>query len=466
MKAIIIGAGPSGLTLAHYLNKSGYEVTVIDKAETIGGCIYVSNYVNTVKVLKELGINFYDYFTPYKFNLSNIGGSSLQNYSLREMYYLTKAYITGVNRTTTVAEFLSEHSFSDKAVDYTDRLCRLTDGAGIDRYTLYEFMQLINQNTLYGIYQPNIANDIGLFKSWKTKLEHNGVKFLLNTEVRQLYYNNGKINALTLSTGRNIQTDMCIMAIPPRNIFSLMQKSKLLKYISKTDEDFDKWSEQTDYLTYVPITFHWHDTLLLPPVYGFPKSDWGVAFIVLSDYLDMKPELSKTLISAALTRLDYISTVTGKTAHQSNNEELKTETLRQIRLSFPTLPAPDKIIISPDVYRKDGKWDTMAEAFMMTKHGYMPQYTAITNLYNVGTHNGYSSYAFTSMESAVQNAQVLSQKLTGHNIKIQSSYTLNQLIMLSLISMIIIILIIYEKRNIVTFFTNWRIGTSKTIFLK
>jgi hypothetical protein len=457
MKAIIIGAGPSGLTLAHYLNKDGYDVTVIDKAETIGGChrvtrvdgyfsehgprIYVSNFVNTVKVLKDLDINFYDFFTPYKFNISDIGGSSLKNYSLMEMYHLSKAYIMGVDKSTTVAEFMSKHRFSDKAVDYSDRLCRLTDGAGIDRYTIYQFMQLVNQNTPYGIYQPTIANDLGLFKSWKNKLEQNGVKFLLNTEVQRLHYNNGGINAIEVDN-RRISTNICIMAIPPRNIFTLIKNSKIMQYVGKNISQFDDWSEQTNYITYIPITFHWHNKLHVPPVYGFPKTEWGIVFIVMSDYLDMTSELSTTLISTAITRLDYISTVTGKTAHQSNSDELKHETLRQIRISFPSLPQPDKIIISPDVYRnEDGKWDTTTEAFMTTKHGYIPQHTSIPNLYNVGSHNGHSSYAFTSMEGAVQNALVLSRTLSGpgsEHIKIHSSYTLNQLIMIFVICMIVI----------------------------
>jgi len=40
---------------------------------------------------------------------------------------------------------LKNNNFSLKAFDYFDRLCRLTDGAASERYTLYEFLQLINQ---------------------------------------------------------------------------------------------------------------------------------------------------------------------------------------------------------------------------------------------------------------------------------------------------------------------------------
>jgi hypothetical protein len=53
------------------------------------------------------------------------------------------------NKTKTVKEFVEARGFSKEAINYMDRLCRLTDGAGYDKYTMFKFLQLGNQNFFY-----------------------------------------------------------------------------------------------------------------------------------------------------------------------------------------------------------------------------------------------------------------------------------------------------------------------------
>ena len=79
---IIIGGGPTGLTLALYLSKK-YKVVIIEKQNFLGGChsvkrvnglfsehgprIYLNNYLTFSELLKnELGTNFDDLFIKYK----------------------------------------------------------------------------------------------------------------------------------------------------------------------------------------------------------------------------------------------------------------------------------------------------------------------------------------------------------------------------------------------------------------
>ena len=66
----------------------------------------------------------------------------------------------------------------------------------------------------------------------------------------------------------------------------------------------------------------------------------------------------------------------------------------------------------------------------------------IENLYNLGTHNGKSYYKFTSLESAVSNAVVLSKELypslKGNNfIKLSSGFTVSQSVRILLLGLII-----------------------------
>ena len=80
---VIIGGGPGGLTIANTLCKQ-YKILLIDKKKSLGGCHYVNringlfsehsprvysnSYLNFIKILNDMNINFYDLFTKYKYN--------------------------------------------------------------------------------------------------------------------------------------------------------------------------------------------------------------------------------------------------------------------------------------------------------------------------------------------------------------------------------------------------------------
>ena len=86
---IIIGGGPTGLTLALYLSKYNKKVAIVEKEDQIGGChsvkrvnglfsehgprIYIDNYYVFSDILKkELNTSFTELFTKYKFGKNDI----------------------------------------------------------------------------------------------------------------------------------------------------------------------------------------------------------------------------------------------------------------------------------------------------------------------------------------------------------------------------------------------------------
>jgi hypothetical protein len=161
------------------------------------------------------------------------------------------------------------------------------------------------------------------------------------------------------------------------------------------------WTEYVSYFTYLQITYHYNTKIDLKPVWGFSESDWGVNWIVLSDYFG-----GPTLITMAITKPDSISKHTGKTSNQSTRAEILEEVFRQVRLSFDNLPRPDEMIISPGIYYQDKKYQTIDQAYVESaRSAYLePQSSMYRNLFAVGTYNGKSKYHFTSCESAVSNA--------------------------------------------------------------
>ncbi len=64
---------------------------------------------------------------------------------------------------------------------------RLTDGAGAERYTLFEFLSLADLHAFYPILQPTRPNDLGIIKLWEEALKKNGrVDLMLGTEVSSI----------------------------------------------------------------------------------------------------------------------------------------------------------------------------------------------------------------------------------------------------------------------------------------
>jgi hypothetical protein len=119
---------------------------------------------------------------------------------------------------------------------------------------------------------------------------------------------------------------------------------------------------------------------------------------------------SVTVISTTITNTNSISKVTNKTANQSNKEELINEVFRQLTETFINLPKPTNIVFNPLTFYEDNKWSTGDDAYvgntLLDSHS-----SKYNNLFNVGTQNDNSSFNFTSIESAVENAVHLVNKL-------------------------------------------------------
>lgn len=429
---IIVGGGPSGLTLAWLLSHGLEEkkkVLVIEREESLGGChrvrrvnglftehgprIYSDAYLNMIQILEEMGINFHKVFTDYKFGSGKISSNLMSQMSIREIFYLVLAFVKLLinpnwGQKISVLEYSTYNNFSEKTIDELDRLCRLTDGAGADKYTMWELLSSFDQHIMYKFYQPRRPNDVYLFPMWKDKLEQTGqVKFLMNTEVRRLILDkNGQnkikirgVNVITSGGHQDILGKEVVLAIPPDNISKLV--SQWGNY------DLSKFAKESRYITYIPVTFHWDKKLKLPPIWGFPSTPWGILSLLSSDYTTFDDPRSETLLSCCASITDVKSPKTGKTANETiDKNELIAEIFRQISEVYGGLPKPTVSVLSPGVYRQNSQWRTFDSAFVLTPQGgYLPEFSHpnIKGLHMIGTQNGKSYYHFTAMESAVTN---------------------------------------------------------------
>ena len=317
------------------------------------------------------------------------------------------------------------HAFRPAAVSVVDRVCRLTDGGGADRFSLNEFLQLFNQQLFYRLYQPRAPNDVALFPRWRRALERTGrVRFLLGARAERLVADaaTGRVAALEVGAGparRTVHGKAFALAIPPVQIAALLGASAGLRDSFGPFDRLDRFAEATKYDVYISLTLQWRAAAAVPHVYGFAWSDWGVIYVALSDYMsvgagrggaDAQSAEYQTTLSVAVTLLDAPSRRTGKTANACAPDEVADEVWRQ--LAYLGAPQPDRVTFSPGSTRDGGRWRSADSAFISTGgRGGIPQAGAVANLFNAGSHNRLGAYRFTTLESAVQNGCALAGRL-------------------------------------------------------
>lgn len=460
-RPIIVGAGPAGLTLAWLLRKQ--HPIILEKASQIGGChsvrrvdgkfsehgprVYSSNYVTTAKLLNDLGADFESLFTPYKFSPASIGGKTIGSLRASEIFQLAITYTLSIINPQRYKNYSMQEyckDFSPETIEYFDRMCRLTDGAGLSNYSVYKFLQLVNQNFGYQFYQPKQPNDEGLFKIWGEALLREGVEIILNANVERLIFATSRqiagVEATVNGRVQKYQSSTVILAVPPNVIGNLCEDGSFTPASGRSLKD---WVKDNSYIDYCTVTFHWKDKLNIDSVWGFPATEWGIASVVLSDYFT--PENTEgTIISVGITNVDAPVEIRGtkKTARSSSDTELIEETFRQLRKIY-TLPQYDSAIIGSRIGAESAYIQSSQDPSIL------PSVGKVGGLYNAGTQNGESQYSFTSMETAVVNAVSLANKLGGEYFSIETQWTLNSRILFAVV-ILLVILVYFAVRHVPT----------------
>ena len=441
---IIVGGGPTGLALAQVLSISN-RILLVEKRDYLGGChgvtrtndgmmtehgprIYIENFLMFTHLLNDMGIQFDDLFVKYNFSTATMMLEALRVLTLREIATLGWSFITlnDSYKETTLLEYLSSHDFSNASIDILDRIGRLTDGGSADTYTLFSFLQILNQNFLYSIYQPRVPNDVGLFRIWENALLDRGIVIIKNATIDRFIVSNAnedatedaRVAGIELRDSRSesrpivCRCKRIIMACPPQDVQRILNAHAELG--AAFGPDFDRFQQETKYLPYISVIFHWRSVIQVPKIWGYPRTSWGVGNIVLSDYMDFNDPRSKTVISTVITMPNHASDHMQLSANDIGDKRaVMNETFRQLKQIYPDLPDPDYQFLTQSAYDADRReWMPFNHAFMTTTHGYMPNRSVLyDNLYNCGVQNGNSSYSFTSMESSVANAVYLATEL-------------------------------------------------------
>jgi glycine/D-amino acid oxidase-like deaminating enzyme len=447
---IVVGAGPSGLAVAQGCARhGGLRVLVVDKEATVGGChrvrrvngglftehgprIYSTNHRTLSVFLRDAGI-VESQFRPARVQIP-MGLAQLDLWSMVCMA-ATTAWTTTVwpdhGKSESMAHYCARHGFSPRARDAVDRICRLTDGAGAERYTVFEFFNLVHQHAFYRVTEPRQPTDTGLLAEWRSALEATGlVEFRLGCSVTRVDARDagGVVTLRTQAAGRaegveELAADRVVLAVPPESMVAVLRRcgSPVSTAFGPLDM-LDAWSHATSYQDYVSFTMHFgaSDASAVDAATRTSPSPtaWGVAGVPLSRFMPFvdlgKPGVP--VLSCIVTRLDARSLETGLTANETRDRDaLLREAVRQVREMYPGLPQPSVALLSPGAFLNahgespSSHWDDVDTAFVRTPGAaFLPQQSpSVPWLWNVGCHNGFQKYQFTSIEAATSNAAAL-----------------------------------------------------------
>ena len=380
---ILVGGGPTALTLATYLPG---KVALLERHAVLGGChrvlpseeftehgprVYSGAYTNVARVLQRIGVDWNDVFVPTPFSPEKVDGKVWYQWlSPKEIAWLSYEYIIFALFNKTHGQHISmktycrRKGFSAESLAYIDTVCRFSDGAGADRYSLWEFVSGFDQH-LTPFHVPKAPLD-GLFRKWQSFLEKKGVDIFLNADVERV------TPTSVTSSGRIFRAKKVVLCIPPMHADALLRKSDI------TESGFKDFAKKTKYDPYWSVTFF---GVSVDNAQGHKTTPWGCLAV----------QYPFGVVSAAATRFEAVSNVTGKTLAATKTNEAAREIARQLGFPLGT-----KYAFTKTKYHD--------QAFMATANrGYFKSELKC-GIASVGCHNGKSSYNFTSMESAVQNA--------------------------------------------------------------
>jgi hypothetical protein len=333
MHVNIIGAGPTGLTIAWELSKlDNVDVHVYDRKGGPGGSwwepsensrdlhayrmVFDKAFVNTRDLFSEMGIEWSDIFT--KMNDSSPFSIMFKNLYPVDYLALTTLSIK-VLATPWIYKNISLHDavgeVSPGAMKVLSAFTYTMDGVSWDTMSAYEFVKSYDWVALSGQYTQKVSGAVMSLKMEKALMER-GVTFHYNKELLSVSYHSDSYEAFFIDTDQTLTGGLLVLAVDHAPAKWLVGENWGLKVPQILHKN-----------KYVAITFllEYDKPMKIPSdLEILTETPWRVLATVL-------PGDGQT-VCVTLVDHESVSPHTGKSVKQSNPKELVDEVLRQTGL--------------------------------------------------------------------------------------------------------------------------------------
>ena len=422
-KYVIIGAGPSGLSLAYFLALNGRSVELYEKDTVVGGS-WKSEWVegmywseNAPRILSYGGNTryFLEHIGIRDSDLENIYGDFplpyLKVFSFVRQYFTLSdyvAYIVGaikyslIKSDETVSDWCSKSCLSLTAKNAIRIIC----------ITINDRPENTNINDFFGTRLASFKQfkDSNLWhrKAISKLSNYSNFQLFTSTRVQRLIERDDRIHAIECINEKTQE----MRKVSGSHFFLCTQSDGLLPILTESSPrvrnnwmDFESmkvWCRQTYYSAF-SFQLHFIEDFSTPTTWCWScTGDWTVIVLPVSEWLSIKSKdpTIKTVWSCCITDLDRISSVTNKTANQSTREEVVMECLRQIS-STTDLPSPSRVTLAPGLVKTDGRWKSRYTGFTQKSLGRLPMKGHLSNLYALGCFTDTTQASIALMETAI-----------------------------------------------------------------
>lgn len=432
MKIHIVGAGPTGMSLAWEILRSGdHDITIYDRKSSVGGSwwepdeevrdlhahriVFDKAFVNTQNLFEEMGIQWNDIFEPVEKDLYGFIWRSLKLKDYGALTSLAARVLAQPKkyRSVSLKDALGEITEGGQSV--LEHLPLIMDGVTWDVMSAYEFVKSFDHVALSKQYTQKVSGKV-MSDAMQEALEERGIEFEFNKELKEVEYFEDGYRA-EFSDRTTIGDGM---------LFLCLDNSPALNFLG------DNWGPDAE-----------------KKVRG---STYGCINVLLD--FDEPVTLGDDLEIAATTRwkLQPVVLSDGKTVscvicHLT--EEILTsdpEIIRNQVLLELDVPLPKSIRFGwgANWNEEIKRWEFTQSSGVLSLYGQLPFFGKCPNVAMCGMMSPRNT-PYSSIEAAIEVSRSLSHKCFGTREPLQP-LLLTQVVSITLIVLIVLILL-YKNRD-------------------
>ena len=431
MKYVIVGGGPTGLSLAWVLAHNNIDVTVIEQSDTLGGSwksnwrgkYWVENAPRVLfrsgmhmKFLQDVGMEESDFKTVY--------GNMFQTYTFLFEFFMDHLSMYDIFQVIQGCIYYTFHDDDSKTLDewITEKNISQTGerGLAIFSITLNDVPKNTNAKAFFNTL--GVSSGGGLIQmtepnKWHEQIEcqlEGRVTFLKNTIVKGLEWdeNTERVRACQCmdalhATSFQIEADMFVLCTQSSGIESVLKGSHArIQNNWGNLNDFQYWNMKTHYHGF-GFQLHFQEKVDTPDKWCWAcQNDWTIIVLKVSDWLktpSLDPSI-QTVWSCVVVDMNTKSQRVGKTLNECNRDEALDECMYQLKYMHNTIPTPYHISTSIGLKKQDGVWVSQNTGFTKSNQHYLPMKGDIVNIAALGCFTDTGVDQVASMMAAVESS--------------------------------------------------------------
>jgi len=444
----IIGGGPSGLSLAVMLARTGQRVLLLEREPMLGGTWRVEwlkgkYYSEHSPHVMSTGYNYFKALC----NFLNVPFRTKQTYrSMFDIYAgknLTRqftfcdimafcyGYVSSrlYESNSTVKEFTSNFSSTGKQAMYTLSVMLATTP---DKVLIQDIFDAINTNELIQLQNP---------EEW-IQIAERYLSTFENVEIRKeytVYSLNRRKDKYILNN--DIVSHRCCICTDPNGLIKVLENaSQEIQNNWRPWDELKFWAQESHYIS-IGFQLHFDKYTEFPSTWCWSCiGDWMIIILPMSKYIDTftKDESIKSVWSCTIVDQDKYSNRLQKYVYECSKDEIQEEVLFQLKVE-PTI-----FTFSSGVKKLNGRWTSKDVGFQGQSHGVLKSTGKLPNLHLVGT---MTEKEIIVMNSGLQSSYKFVKELYPGYEKILETPQTNLKFRTFLIILILIIVIYKWKKR-------------------